>query len=246
MDSHITVPKCVLKQFALDKNGFYKYNVQTKIISRGYPRTTFTEEGYFSKSMETMLSDEVETPLNKLFKFVKLFDVFDLPSIIPAKISEIAVNYVKALIARSPMLFDSAKKESIFLQFMTEQEQHDLIVYYAMQEEKMDEIFDRFDLSFMINESDTPFVLPIRGVYEYRINNVLCMNIPLNPRCSLMFKEKGKQIHRDNKNIEIMFIPKGYDDIAKKLNGFAFQRQKQDGKGYVVCNKKMVLEELIK
>jgi 3-phosphoshikimate 1-carboxyvinyltransferase len=45
MNSHITVPKCVLKQFALDKNGFYKYDVQTKIISRGYPKTTFTEEG---------------------------------------------------------------------------------------------------------------------------------------------------------------------------------------------------------
>ena len=45
MNSHITVPKCVLKQFALDKNGFYKYDVQTKIISRGYPKTTLRKRG---------------------------------------------------------------------------------------------------------------------------------------------------------------------------------------------------------
>ena len=246
MNSHITVPKCVLKQFALDKNGFYKYDVQTKIISRGYPRTTFTEEGYYSKTIEGVLCNTIETPLSKLFEYVKGFNNCSLPLTIPADILEVSTNYFRALIARSPTLCDSVKRDSFFFQFASQQAQHDMTLCYALQEEKMDELIDKFELTFMINETDTPFVLPIRGLYEFRINNVLCINIPLNPKCALMLKEKGKRIHLDieEKNV-ITILPKGYDDVANKINSFAIQRQKQDGFGCVVCNIKDVLEGLV-
>lgn len=246
MNSHITVPKCVLKQFALDKDGFYKYDVKTKIISRGYPKTTFTEEGYYSELIEGVLCDTIETPLSKLFEYVKGFNNCSLPLIIPADILEISINYFRSLIARSPILCESVNNGSFFFQFTNSQVKHDITLCYALQEEKMDELIDKFELTFMINETDTPFVLPIRGLYEFRINNVLCINIPLNPKCALMLKEKDKRIHTniDEKNV-ITVLPSGYDDVVDKINSFAIQRQKEDGFGYVVCNIKNVLAELV-
>ena len=49
------MPKCVFKEFAKDNNGFYKYNIQNSVINRGFPKSTFTEEGYYSDTMEKML-----------------------------------------------------------------------------------------------------------------------------------------------------------------------------------------------
>lgn len=43
----------------------------------------------------------------------------------------------------------------------------------------------------------------------------------------------------------ITILPKGYDDVANKINSFAIQRQKKDGFGCVVCNIKDVLEGLV-
>jgi len=56
MNSHIQIPKCVFKEFAKDNKGFFKYNIKTKIISRGYPKTTLTEEDYYSEKMEKTLN----------------------------------------------------------------------------------------------------------------------------------------------------------------------------------------------
>ena len=35
-----------------------------------------------------------------------------------------------------------------------------------------------------------------RDIYEYQINDVLCMNVPLNTQCAIFLKEKGKTIEK--------------------------------------------------
>lgn len=69
MKSHITIPNCVLKRFALNNNGFYKYDVKRQVITRGHPRSTFTEAGYYSDRVENIMSDAIEARLSKLYKF---------------------------------------------------------------------------------------------------------------------------------------------------------------------------------
>ena len=109
----------------------------------------------------------------------------------------------------------------------------------------MEELFDKFDISFMINETATPFVLPTRGIYEYQINDVLCMNVPLNTQCAIFLKEKGKTIHKSNYDeAEIAILPEGFDDVAMKINSYALQRQRQDGIGYVVSHDYATLSSL--
>ena len=247
INSHIQMPKCVFKEFAKENNGFYKYNIQSGIINRGFPKSTFTEEGYYSDTMEKMLNRFVETPLKKLLDFARELPTKPLPIVLDDEIKEIALVFVKSLIARSPTLYSAVRKNSFFFQFASQQNQHDIIVNYAMREKKMEELFSKFDLSFMINETSVPFVLPTRGIYEYRINGILCMNVPLNPNCAIFFKEKGKAIHKSNDGeTEITILPEGFDDVARKINSFALQRQLQDRIGYIVCHQKEVLNSLIK
>lgn len=246
MNSHIQMPKCILKQFALDNNGFYKYDIQKGRINRGFPKSTFTEPDYYSETIEKAFNLLVENPLKKVLDYAKGFEEETLPEIMSTETREIAIMYLKSLIARSPLLLSSVKENSVFLQFASKQAQHDITATYAMQEEKMEALFNKFDFSFMINETNTPFVLPTRGLYEYQINGVLCINAPINPKCCIMLKEKGKVIHPNNKEKNLITIlPKTFDDIVMKVNSFAMQRQKQDNIGYVVCHIKSVLEQLI-
>lgn len=246
MKSHIQIPKCAFAEFTDGDKKFYKYNVLTNKISKGYPRSTFTEENYFSEIMEKALSCQIETPLGRLLDFARKLPHEQGEVPFSEEIKNIAVNYAKSLMARSPNLFQLIHNESVFLQFFSLQDQHDMTVDYAMREEKMTEFFDGFDFSFMINKTQTPFILPTRGIYDYRINKIQCMNIPLNPYCAILLKEKGKAIHEANNPCEeIMIIPEGFDNVVHKINGFAVLRQKNDGIGYVVCADKKVLEELV-
>ncbi len=248
MNSHIIVPKCVLKKFALDCNGFHKYEVQNDRISRGYPKTTFTEKDYYSDTMEELLCISIETPLNRLYEYIEGFKETDIlkPIIMDAEIVEIVATYVKSLIARNPRLCDMVNEDNIWTSYMSQQARHDITVFYAMQEKTMDNMFDKFDVSFMINETETPFVLPTRGLFEFCINSIQCMNAPLTPWCAIMLKEKDKAIFNKHLGLnEITIFPKGYDDRVMLINHFAMQRQKDDKIGCVICNKREILEKLM-
>ena len=63
MNSHITVPRSVFDEFLNDKGCLFKYEIENDRISRGFPRTTYTEEGYYSDIIEAALNKHVETPL---------------------------------------------------------------------------------------------------------------------------------------------------------------------------------------
>ena len=246
MNSHIQIPKCVFREFALINNGFFKYGITSKKITPGYPKSTFTEENYYSETTEKLLNKHVETPLKKLLSFAHQLPSQSLPIILNSEIREIALTYAKSLIARSPTLCQSLVSHSIFGQFLSKRDQHDYCVASAMGNEKMIELFDKFDLSFIINQADTPLVLATRGLYDFTINGIISMISPLNPYCGLFFIEKGKNIHNKvTSDQDIVFIPTGYDDVVMKMNSFALIRQKSDGNGYIVSHNKSILESLI-
>jgi len=89
----------------------------------------------------------------------------------------------------------------------------------------MRKFYNRFTLSFMVNETMTPFVLPTRGLYEFQYMGTLCLNAPLNSRCALMLEDKNPLKNAESK---IAIIPPKCDDIVMKINGYALQRQRQD------------------
>ena len=244
MNSHIQIPKCVLKEFALKNNGYYKYCIETQRIVFGHPKTTFTEEDYYSEEMETILSRNIETPLSKLLTFARELPNKVLPITIDVEISDIALAYAKSLIARNPSLCESVISQSKLGQLLSKRDQHDICVYLSMGEEKMTELFNKFDLSFIVNETNTPFVLGTRGLCEFSMDGATCMISPLNSHCGLIFIEKGRTTHV-KEGRPIIFIPAHDDNVVMKINSFFLKSQIQDGRGCVVCHDRAVLEMLI-
>lgn len=243
MQSHIQMPRCVLAEFVNGNKSFYKYNVENGKINIGFPKRTFTSENYYSEAMESALNKHIESPLRTLLDFARILPTLTLPITLEDKVITLARTYIESLVARSPILFSSVNEESDLLGLFSIQDRHDIVVDYAMKNEEMRKFYDRFTLSFMVNETNTPFVLPTRGLYEFQYMGTLCLNAPLNPRCALMLEENNPSKNAESK---IAVIPKTFDDILMKINGYALQRQRQDNVGYVVCYDKSILEQLVK
>ena len=245
MNSHIQIPKCVFKEFVNDGNFFYKFDVKTKKVSKGYPKTTYTSENYYTKSMEQKLNKYVETPLNKLLLFARQLPTRELPVVVENEIKNLALTYVQSLVARSPILFESMIENSVYLQFLPRESLHDIAVNYAMRDNNLKKFYENYQLSFMVNMTDNSFVLPTRGQYEYQINEVQCINVPLTPKCSIFFKEPGKKIHKSVQEENfILYIKEDCIDIVNKLNRFAVETQCRDSNGYIVCDEKDYLIQL--
>ncbi len=245
MDSHILIPKQTFKEFLKNYEFYYKYDVLHKKITKGFPKTTFTEKDYYSVGMEKKLNRYIETPLKELLNFCRNFTISKSENIIVDEpLLDIAWTYFKSLIARNPKMCKSVSEHSVFFQFLTSQEQHDITVDLTMANLEKQDFSQKLDISFLINETNIPFVLPTRGMYEHIINNVMCYAVPINPYVCLYFKEKGRLIHeKDDKN-SYFLISKDMDEIVHQLNEFAFIKQNNDGIGYVVSSDKSILEDL--
>ena len=244
MNSHITVPRSVFDEFLNDKGCLFKYEIENDRISRGFPRTTYTEEGYYSDIIEAALNKHVETPLKKLINYAKQLPNSEL-LVWDKEIMEISKLYVKALFARSPIVCKKAIDESIFLQFAetTNQEDHDLVVDIVMSSNDFEMISQEFIYTFMVNLTQTPFVIPTSGMYGFTMGSAKCINVPLTPWCAILMKEKGKVLLGEEDYAAM--VPTGSDDIVMRLNRYAFDCQKHDKIGYVVSGEKNILEQLV-
>ena len=59
MNSHILIPKCVLKKFVNDKQYYFKYDIITDKITKAYPKTTNTAPDYFSPKITEAINELV-------------------------------------------------------------------------------------------------------------------------------------------------------------------------------------------
>ena len=75
MNSHIRMPKCVLKQFEDEKHFVYFWNLEKGWIQNSHAESINTEKGYYSESVEHFLRDNIETPFGHILKFIKSIDM---------------------------------------------------------------------------------------------------------------------------------------------------------------------------
>lgn len=245
MKSHIQIPRCVLKEFVNEKNYFYKYDVLKDEITKGFPKTTYTAENYYSDAIEKALNKYVETPLKKLLNYARKFPEEEIIRV-EDDLLDISRIYFKSLIARSPQLLRSVSDNGVHLQFVAPQDQHDMVVDFAMRDPRMDRFKNEYDFTFMVNKTKTPFVIPTRGAYEFSINGTQCIGVPLTPWCALLLKLKGEKLLSGKGDNVVVVISEGLDEMVTKINSFAFTKQKRDGCGYVICHDEDQLELLKK
>lgn len=238
------MPRCVLKRFENECHSFFYYDVTKGIIgSNGHAKTMNTQLGYYSNEVEHYLNDNIEAPFSKVLQFVDQTD-FDAPVFqVNNDFSTNVKPFVYALIARDPRLLSQINGNSLFYQFLPKQSQHDFAAVEGIRLALENGLLDAYDVTFWVNKTKKPFVLPMCGIYLYKSKDVIHINLPITPQIAItLLESKGLPTLIKNDVISMYLIEE--ELIINYFNGLAFRTQCNAGWGYVVSPEKNVLEEL--
>lgn len=167
--SHIQMPRCVLKRFENAKNHLYYYDVEHDFIgTNGHAKSINRQQDYYSADVERYLSDNVEQPFSKVLQFVENVD-FDADSFyVNNEFDKSVKTFVHSLFARDPQLLAVIQRKSVFFQFLSEQTRHNFAAIEGMNIAREKGLFSDYVATFTVNKTNTPFVLPICGLYSYK------------------------------------------------------------------------------
>ena len=109
MNSHILIPKVILKHFALQGGSLFYYDIKSGEVKRGYAATLNTQKGYYSSEVEKFLSANIESPMGKIIGILQkayndLFKTNKVEMTFYAQNIKALKNYVYSLITRSRII----------------------------------------------------------------------------------------------------------------------------------------------
>ncbi|MBQ7504762.1 MAG: DUF4238 domain-containing protein [Ruminococcus sp.] len=243
IDSHIQMPKFILRQFEIN-NRFYYYDVEGDYIgNHGNAKTTNTYPNYYSNSIEIALNKEIETPFSNFLKFVEkaindggVFQINDAQY-------DAAYNFIYALIARSPAILKIINNNSLFFQFMSEKDQHDFAVVNSIRAGIDRKMFGDYILSFLQNKTDIPFVLPVKGVYSIKTKDIDIIILPVQPKFAVLLIHRD-YVHKIVSNGLINIALMDNEEQIMQCNLIAFAAQCKQNWGRVVSANKQLLNNL--
>ena len=246
VQSHIQMPKLLLKRFHNKYNHFCYYDVMNKYIgTNGSANSMNTEYGYYSLSTEHYLRDNIETPFGNILAYIERMDFNQDTFSISSNFNKITRDFIYALMARDPVMLQSMQDGSVFAQFLPARDQHDYAAVNGVAIARKSEMFSDYILTFMINRTGIPFVLPIGGLYNYALNGHSVINLPISPQIALCLVHNGyaDRLIYDSGVVSMFSIE--LPDMIMRMNDFAFISQKQRNWGYVVSPERAELDRLI-
>lgn len=245
VNSHIQMPKLLLKRFHNNYNRFFYYDVQKGIIgTNGTSKSINTEYGYYSPSTEHFLQDYIETPFGKIISYIEKLNFGQDSFCMTSDFEEVTRNFIYALLARDPEMVVEINSNSVFLQFLPERSRHDIAARNGIAFARKNNIFGEYILTFMVNCTKIPFVLPLMGIYGYVINEHSALNLPISPTKALclVHKDYADRLLHSNGMISMFMI--NNPEQLKKMNLFAFTAQKRHNWGCVICPQREELDRL--
>ena len=242
IQSHIQMPKCMLKRFENEHKRFYYYDVEQGFIgSNGHAKSINTSHGYYSQKTETFLRDYIETPFSNLLSQIDRIDFDSIPFSMPLDLDVLVKRFINALISRSPQMISETKKNSLFYQFLSVQSQHDYAAEKGIELAEQFNFFRDFFVTFAVNKTTVPFILPMCGLYNFKFNGIDTVFLPVSPQlCIALVNNDGADLFiRDGVGAMILVSD---DSQATWFNKRALSSQKHAGCGYVVSPDKTSLE----
>ena len=247
VQSHIQMPKLLLKRFHNQNNRFFYYDVQKGFIgTKGTAESTNTQFGYYSIETEHYLRDNIETPFGKILAYIDQVDFDQEHFAMVHGFEEITRNFIYSLMSRDPIMIKEMKANSVFAQFLPEKSRHDYAAVNGISIASKNAVFAEYILTFMVNRTDIPFVLPLGGLYDYRLNGHSVINFPISPQIAICLIHEGyaeRMIH-DNGTVSMFMVE--YPDVIQRMNGWAFASQKKRNWGCVICPERNELERLMR
>lgn len=152
-------------------------------------------------------------------------------------------SFVYALITRDPLITSKVDKYSIFWHLLSVQDQHNFAAVQGINLAQESGFFDPFIVTFSVNKTNKPFLLPMCGIYSYMLYDAIHVNLPVSPQIAITLVEPKGIRELLNESIVSMYEITE-EMIVDRMNGWAFGTQRNAGWGYVVAPEKNVLEEL--
>lgn len=244
INSHIQMPRCVLQRFENSQKSFFYFDVVKKIIgTNGHAKSINTEKGYYSKDTEDFLNNEIENPFSRMLQAIDQINFDESTFQLDNNLNRSIKSFIYALIARDPIFFSGIKQNSVLYQLLPEQNQHDYAAVEGIQLALENGYFGSYHVTFTINKTTKPFVLPICGIYDYEMNGIKHINLPISSQVAItLIEPKGitSVLHDDVTSMYLIEKEKMID----WFNGRAFERQYKSEWGFVVSSQKEILEEL--
>jgi hypothetical protein len=245
IDSHIQMPKCVLKNFVNEYQSFYYYDIADSKIKMSRPKSLNVQNGYYSSQVEHTLQQLVESPFGNILKYVKENN-FSEPVDMPRNFENIVLTYFHSLIARAPHMYKMIEKNTVYVQFssdLTETNKHDLAVKLVLGKAKNNSPFKDYIVTMLVNKTGVPLLLPMSGMYS--CGDFICSPISQSKAIVLV----KKYSHLCNELIEgdlckVLLVEN--ESVLHKMNRFAIQAEVSYNRQYVVSVDKALLENYLK
>lgn len=243
--SHIQMPRCVLKQFEDDACTLYYYDFTQKCIKKGHAKSLNREEGYYSEEMEGYLNKRVETPFSQVLHTISRMDRTCEDMTMPPDMLDKILRYLYALVRRSPEFLESSiDQQSALMELLSEQQKHDYTAYFGIEESAEKGFFSDWIITFLINTTDTPFVLPQCGMYSYTFNGSLAINLPITPYHAIAIMHPSLAARMIEGNV-IRMLEVNENERVELFNRAAFRYEMKYNKRRVVSNSRELISALV-
>ena len=244
MDSHVQIPKCVLKQFKSQDGKVWHLDLAQGNIGLSAAAKLGTEEDYYSKDVEDILCTIVETPLGKLRSIISLEVVKDGDSITLHNTAEKTLkNYIIASIARSKMMLDVFCHRSLTAIATADRENHNDPVRLSLRDgSSMHKLFGTWEMGVLVNESHLGFVVPRNCFYIAGVFKSPHFVAPITPNLSLVLIDSNSRPESKKYIHTITYV--NDEDIIKQLNENALHQEYITNKCFIAGIERTELERL--
>lgn len=156
MNSHIQMPRFMLRRFENEDHKLFYHDIEKKIIASGFPKTINTEEGYYSPDAEDLLNQTIERPFSKILQYLDGVDFDTEMFSVPADFSATVKAFLNSLLVRSPNTYKSMMNHSVLLPLVNPsvQVQHDLTIMAGIDGATKLGLFDDYTPTFTVNKPE--------------------------------------------------------------------------------------------
>ena len=243
--SHIQMPRFILTRFENNNHSFFYYDVKKRIIgTNGHAKSMNTENGYYPEEIEKLLNNEIEQPFSQFLQYIDSLDLgnqfFELNNMDEANIKRFLVS----LMVRSPLLIDNMNKYSDVYQFLSSTDQHTIAIIQGLEEADRQKLFYDYRVTFTVNQTAKPFILPISGSFRYGINGHKHIALPISPQITItLIENSGIPFVEKEGRTRLYLITQ--EKFVTAINKFAFLEQCEQNYGYIISPSRGTLEELL-
>ena len=187
INSHIQIPKFLLKNFRSEKGKVLHLLIKENRISSCGADKLGIEKGYFSEEVEAFLNENIEQPFSRIVKKINLLINNERDSIVISPQDKKAVcDFLRSAIARSTKAYNEFLSQSataIIFEKNNPQSNHDAFVCSFLQHTINSMLsLDNHRLVVLTNSSNVHFAVPRNCFYFVNSCGVACFILPISPK----------------------------------------------------------------